>query len=99
VLVPGAEASGPAAWYVHPPHQGLLAAEVAPKLDGTIDQKPPEVGVFALMEQLHTGLDPNLRTGTGQVVELLVTQPVEQLQRAKVATLHRFASPTQTVAR
>jgi hypothetical protein len=93
VLVPGAEPARPAAWHVHPPDHGVLAADAAHELDRPVHEHPPEVGVLALVEQDDAGLDANLGTGLGQLGELAVGQAVEKADRAEFAGAH------QTVAR
>ena len=60
MLVPGPEPAGPAARHVHPPDHGVLTADVAHQVDGSVDEHPPVVGVLALAEQLDAGLDANL---------------------------------------
>jgi hypothetical protein len=88
VLVPGAEATGPAAGHIHPGDHGVLAADVADEVDGAVDQHPPEVGVLALAEQVDPGLDGDLGATLGQLGQLAVAQAVEDGQRAELVGAH-----------
>jgi hypothetical protein len=92
VLVPGAEAAGPAAGHVHPGDNGVLAADVADEVDGAGDQHPPEVGVLALAEQVDAGLDADLGPALGQLAELVVGQAVEDGQRAELVDAHQIVA-------
>jgi hypothetical protein len=50
VLVPGAEPARPAARHIHLSHYGVLAANMAHQVDGTVDKHPPEIRVLTLTE-------------------------------------------------
>ena len=92
VLVPGAEPAGPAARHVHIPDHGVLAADVAHEVDGTLDEHPPEVSVLALAEQIDAGLDANLGTALDQLRELAVSQAVEEAEGSKLAGAHHIVA-------
>ena len=57
VLIPGTKTASPAARHVHPGNDGVLPANMADEINGTVDQHPPEVRVLALTKQLDAGLD------------------------------------------
>jgi hypothetical protein len=63
---------------------------MAPQIDGTVDEHPPEVRLLTLMEQLDAGLDANLGTALGQFRELIVGQAAEQADRAQVLAAHHI---------
>jgi len=92
VLVPGPEAAGPAAGHVHPGDHGVLAADVADEVDGPVDQQPPEIGAFALAEQVDPGLHGDLGAALGQLGELPVGQAVEDGQEAQVVEAHQIVA-------
>ena len=92
LLVPGAEPAGPATGHVHPPDHVVLAAEVAYELDGSVDEHEPEVRVLALVEQGDAGLDPQLGAGLDQLGQLVVGQPVEEVERAEVVDAHQIVA-------
>ena len=89
MLVPGAEAAGPAAGHVHPADDGVLAADVPDEIDGAVEQDPPVVRVLALAEQLGAGLDPDLGTARDQVGELIVGQPAKHLEDTELTGMHQ----------
>ena len=88
MLIPGAEPPGPAARHVHPPHHGVLTADVAQEVYGTINKHPPEVRVLPLKEQIDARLDAHLGTAPGQFRELIVGQAVEKADSAKLVGAH-----------
>jgi hypothetical protein len=67
VLVPRAEPACPAARYVRPRDDGVIAADVTPEVDDTVDEQPREVGVLALVEQVDAGLDTHLGAAIDQI--------------------------------
>ena len=77
---------------MHPPDHGLLAADVAHKVDGTVHQHPPEVRVFTLVEQVDAGLDAHLGASLDQFRQLLVTQTIEDAERAEVGDAHQIVA-------
>jgi len=93
VFVPGLEPAGPTTRSVHPRDYGVLTTDVPHEIDGTVEQHPPEVRVLALAEQVDARLDTDLRSGLGQLRELLVGQTRKEAQRAELIDSH------QTVAR
>jgi len=92
VFVPGAEPAGPAAGHVHLPDHSVLAADVVHQVHGTVNEHPPIVRALALVKQLDAGLDTNLGTAPGQFRQLVVGQPVEQAERAKLVGAHQIVA-------
>jgi len=92
VLVPGPETAGPAARHVHPRDHGVLAADVADEVDGTVDQHPPEIRVLTFAEQIDPGLDANFGAALDQLGELIVGQAVEDAQRAGLVDAHQIVA-------
>ena len=80
MLVPRPEPAGPTARHIHPGDHGVLATDVTDEVNGTVDEHPPEVGVFAFPEQIDPGLDPNLGAAFHELSELIVGQAVEDAQ-------------------
>jgi len=92
VLVPGAEPASPTAGCVHLPDDDVLAADVADQVDGTLDQHPPEVRMLALVEQVEAGLDVHLAPALDELSELVVSEPVEEVERAQVVDAHQIVA-------
>ena len=84
MLVPREEASGPAAGYVDPADDRLVATGVAGELDGAVDQHPPGRREVALVEQLLAGDDRHLVAALQQRPDLRVGQSPEQGEVADV---------------
>jgi hypothetical protein len=92
VLVPGAETPRPAARHIQPADHGLLAADAAYQVHGTLDQDPPEVRVLALAEETDPGLDGYLRTTLDQLRELAVRHAFEDAERAQLLDAHQIVA-------
>src|SRR5437016_3355112 len=92
VLVPGAEAARPAARHIQPADRGVLAADPAYQVDGTLDEHPPEVRVLALVEEIDPGLDGYLRTTLDQLRELVVRHAFEDAERAQLVDAHQIVA-------
>ena len=90
MFVEGPESPGPAARHVHPADQGVLAADMAHEVDGTVEQYPPVIRVLALAEQLDAGLDANLGTALSQLRQLGAGQAVKDAERAKLVGVHQI---------
>jgi hypothetical protein len=70
----------------------LLAADVAHEVDRTLDQNPPEVRVLALPEQLAAGLNGDVGSVIGELLELVVAETVEELERPEVVGAHQIVA-------
>ena len=92
MLVPSPEPARPAARHVQPRHHGLLAADAAHEVDGTLDEHPPEVRVLALPEQIDPGLHPHLRAALDQLGKLFVRHAFEDAERAQLVDAHQIVA-------
>ena len=88
MLIPGPKTACPAARHIHSRDHGVFAANVANQIDGAVDQHPPEVRVLALTKQLHTRRNADFSPALDQISQLIICQPVEYAQRAKIGNAH-----------
>ena len=92
VLVPGPEAAGPLPRLGHRPQCCLLLPHLADEADGALEQDPPGVRGAAFVEQDLVRDELVLLAGLEQLGQLLIGEPVEDRQGAKVLEAHQIVA-------
>src|SRR5262249_29129015 len=84
LFIPCAESTSPAPGRVHLRDDGLLATDVAPQVDDTLEEHPPVIGVLTFSKKLDPGLCADVLAALDELHQLRVAQAVKQAQRAQL---------------
>jgi hypothetical protein len=98
VVVPRPEPARPSAGHVHAGYDDVLATDLAHQVERAGQQYPPVVRAVTLGEHHVAGAEGDLVAAAGELGQVVVGQPGEQVDAAQLVDVHGVP-PGQTVAR